>query len=167
MRTFQARDEFYHRRLAKPRARRRLEAQGGHPINSAVISPAGQIKMFDHIQRNVNRFENLPIHVETIERAIGRVHKIHGPKPDVGRAHEVSLWFDALRCESNAGGNQPTVMDEIILRIAGKNGPIVFLGISPSAVNGHASPGIDDMMTGAGAVGWADTSGDAPAAANV
>src|SRR4051794_7046472 len=75
VRIFERRDERGRLRLAEPRRTWILETGRRDAVNAAPIASIGQVEMLHHVERDVDRLDDLTAHVEYVECPVGRIDK--------------------------------------------------------------------------------------------
>src|SRR5437870_8269712 len=91
MRTLKRRNQLSPRRPTEPGRGRRAKAGWCHSVYSTIVPTVGQVEMLYHVERDVNRLENLPAHVQAVQSPIRCIDKVDRAEPEVGRAHELCL----------------------------------------------------------------------------
>ena len=94
------------------------KAVGSDAVHAPRIAPGLEVDEFQHVERNVDRFQDLAAHVETIERAVRRVDEIHRPKPVVRGADKLGPGVGPAFLERHAVGRQQHAMDQVVLCVA-------------------------------------------------
>ncbi len=73
--------------------------------------------MGEHIQGNVDRFDDLTAHIQNVERAVRSIEQVHRPEPVVRRPDEFGFLVDPLSAESRPVGLEPHPVDQVVLGI--------------------------------------------------
>src|SRR5262245_48714516 len=99
---------------AKPRQVRLTEAVGDDAVDSSPLAAAGQVEMLLYDRRKAGGvFDDLAIDVDDVEIAVWRVCELRGPKPDVGRGHELPILVGAPGNEPHAVGFENLAVDDV------------------------------------------------------
>src|SRR3989442_8282906 len=84
--------------------------------------------------------DDLPVHIDNVERAVRSVSKLHGPKPRISRSdkfHFLFVWR-ALRFQAHTVRQQKFAMHQISTCIPNKSVVEVFFWKGISAINQRA-----------------------------
>jgi hypothetical protein len=120
----------------------------GNPVDTTLVPPLLQIKVFYHVMRNVDRLDDRTAHIQNIQCTIGRIHEIDWAKSIVGRADELGdLFLRATnRLKSQPVGHQDSSMDQVILGITDKNILVILRRIRAATVDYNPGTGVDNIV---------------------
>ena len=152
---FERRDELGGRGIAQAGRLFRREAGRRDPVDPPLVAAAAEVEVLHDVERDVDRLDHLAAHVEGVERAVGRVHEVHGAEPVVRRADELGVAVDARRLERRADGRELHPVDQVVLRVADEGIAAEGLGVGGAPVDRDPGRRVDDMMAGARGFGRA------------
>ena len=76
-------DKLGRRRAAELRRPCVMKPGRGDPVDPPLVPPAFQVEVLHYVERDVDRFNDGPAHVEGVERAVWGVDEIDRPEPVV------------------------------------------------------------------------------------
>ena len=141
-RVLQVTDQFRRRGFPQTRPRRHLEAVRFQTVDPAMVLSPGEVQMLDHAGRDVGRLDQLPVHVQNVERSIGCIDRVHGAKPVVGGTDHLHLLRLAPhRSEAHAVLLQDSPVQQVGGVGADEEASPVLLGKSVTPVDLHPGAG--------------------------
>ena len=114
----------------------------------------------------MHRLDGLAVQVEDVQRPIGSIHEVHGPKPGVGAADHFGLPVDAFRSLLESVSDETPPVNEIRLRAPYKQVPADRFGQGVAAINRQTGSGRDVRVTDCRAFGPQITRRHPPLTAN-
>ena len=105
--------------LSSSRQPRLLELLGHDAIDPPAVAAAGQVEvLLDHRRQAGRVLDHLAVHVEHVQRAVGRVGELRRAEPDVGRGDELAPFVHAASLQPDAVGFEHLAMDDVAAHVA-------------------------------------------------
>src|SRR5262249_19916064 len=139
-------------------------------IDATAIHAGADVEVFEDLRRQEGgTLDQLAIHVENVQRAVGGVGKLYWTEPVVTGGEELDVLVGALSCEGDAARLQARAIDQIAGHLADEDVAAILLGPGVAAIDRHAGsageePGRLSALVRAGylALGTEPRAEDAP-----
>src|SRR5262245_26342438 len=143
--------------------RRLLEAVGDDAVESTAVAAASEIEvLLDDGRQAVGVLDDLAVHVEDVERAVGGVGELDGTEPDVAGGDEFGFFVDAAADEADAVGFETLAVDQVAADIADDRYALPLAGPGVAAIDSRARSAGEIAGSAAAAFdGTGDHAGDA------
>ena len=130
----QAPHEIQRVEAAEPHHGRLRGTRGREPINPSAVVAALQVEVgLDVVRDRVGMLDRLAVHVDDVERSVGRVHEIDGAEPVVGRGDELGVLVGAPRGHEHAVTRERLAVHQVAADVADERVPPECrrIGVSP------------------------------------
>src|SRR5262249_12072620 len=139
-------------------------------INATAVHAGADVEVLEDLRRQEGgALDQLAVHVEDVQCAVGGIGKLHRTEPVVAGGEELDVLVGALSREGNATRFQASAVDQIAGHLADEDVAAVLLGPGVTAIGSHAGgageePGRLSALVRAGylALGTEPRAEDAP-----
>ena len=148
--TFQFPHEFGGRGIAQPGRWWWLESPRREPVDSPPVASAFQVdQRLDVVGDRPGMLDRLAVHVQHVQRAVGRIDVVDRAEPVIGRSDEVRALVGPPGNEGDSVGGERLPMHEVAGHFAHKHvaAKLVRIGVAP--VHRHAA-GRGEIAVGRG-----------------